>query len=316
MNNLRIILLAWPIIMLLSSCEQNGDEINITTKEKFFIYNVAETEVPYTRLSIPNDLNDVTLEKTPVITEDDIGFYDYSAHYIYLKDDAIKRVNDNLPDHGNFMVMVGSTRVYLGTYHPIYASSIPSFPFISTPVDWRSKNKKIIPIQLMQPLNDTIRDPRSELIIHETLDGNNILREGISVDVNHIEIQGGRLSFNLLITNQEEHNIWVLDPGKDEVAFSYYTTAPYLLNQTNNFFQNNDNNSPASISWSKNYYSRLYPDQTLSRQLVFDNYPHIGPGDYTFHYSYGSPVINDTIEVGYNERFWMGSISIRKSITN
>jgi len=313
MNCLKKILIPWFLVILFSSCNKNEEEIHPQNTDKLFIYNVAETKIPYTRFSVPPNLNEVTIEKIPVISPGDIEFYDYSAHYIYLTKNAATRVKNNMLEHGFFMVTSGSDRIYLGSYHPVYSSIMPQFPYISTPLNWTSINERIIAIQFMSYPGDTIKDPRFNSIIHETLERNNILREGISVDIENIKITKNQISFTLSITNKEENSIWVLDPDNKRTLL-YYSSAPYLLNDTNQFFQNNNDDYPASITWKKDYYTKIFPGRTLSRFIIFDNYSEIPDGEYTLYYSYSCPVVDDKIEVNYNERFWMGRITVSKSV--
>lgn len=132
-RKLFIVFLTFVILMINQSCTSSNNNQN--TKKNFAIYLVNGEKTPN---ALKKDLNDLTLENTPILTAENISGYEWSSHKILLQKDAkIQKILDEkvymkVPTDGKpFVVVCNDDRVYLGCFWSLASSlSAPKCPTI------------------------------------------------------------------------------------------------------------------------------------------------------------------------------------------
>ncbi len=138
----------------------------------FSIYLLAN-EVPATELSTA-DLDDLELQKEPILSIDDIIAYSKDTHEIEVTAEAYERIQQlySLPVEVRgipFVVCVGGDRVYAGAFWTPLSSLAFDGVIICQPFDM---DKHVITIGLGYPTMEAFRgeDPRSDPRILQSLE--------------------------------------------------------------------------------------------------------------------------------------------------
>ena len=156
MKNLTILKNAILILILMSSCEKNENDIEI--KDGFSL----------------------TINDTISYNSNSIDFYDFSTHLIYLKTGN----NFTYSNRGKFSILVNNEEIYTGQLFPMHSSYMPTGPYIRCAPTFY--NDYIIPIEFTQIIdkegifND---DPRNDSRIINALKKYNQYREGLSSEI-------------------------------------------------------------------------------------------------------------------------------------
>lgn len=117
MKKILLVLSLILLIVISFNIEQNSDN---NSKEKFAIYLVRRFE---TSEGMRKEINDLVLEESPVITDEDIDSYDWKNRIINLSKDFDIPSAFYSGTHRNCVVMIGDERIYIGTLLSV-ASSI------------------------------------------------------------------------------------------------------------------------------------------------------------------------------------------------
>ena len=112
----------------------------------------------------------IVFDNSDIYTSEQIEFYDFSSHLIYLKDSIF--FDD--PNRGTFTVFVGDNEIYSGNLFPLYSSFMPAGPVIyCAPTFYEDY---IIPIRFNQYTDsdgNTNEDPRNDQRIIDELKKSN-----------------------------------------------------------------------------------------------------------------------------------------------
>jgi len=140
-NNITLLAIIFISIILTISCSicKNPTESN-EENQSFAIYFLNDPNIKYYDIA-ESDLAELTLESTPWISDEDIEYYDWSSHCIYLKKDKSYFLpewqKDSIktfpPEWGNkpFVVVAGGKRCYMGYFEHAYSSYLSIAPVIS-----------------------------------------------------------------------------------------------------------------------------------------------------------------------------------------
>lgn len=198
-NSNTILTLGLLSILLFTSCEkENAFSLNDGFKIKF------------------NDRE--------IITENEILFYDSSTHLIYLRNDLQLNQNSN-----DFNVSVNEDTIYSGIIYSCVLSSMPPSPYFI--VDCFLYGNDILEIGYYGESNDLRNDQR----IIDALENSDLLRNGISCNIDKVEIQSfenhSQVICTITIQNNDDISYYILDPQKmGDLDFNYFTGGLTLQN--------------------------------------------------------------------------------------
>jgi len=105
----KVILIFMVPVLWLAACNPSQDN--------FSVYLVAE-DIPHD-VVVKGDLENLQLESQPLLTAEDILWYDAIAHEMELTEEAFERIAElKIPVAGgpHFVVCVGSERIYGGAF--------------------------------------------------------------------------------------------------------------------------------------------------------------------------------------------------------
>ena len=107
------------------------------------------------------DLNRFELSNTPLWTEDDITYYNWTNHTFNLSLEARDRIPDEV-DVGvfgiPFVVTVDETRIYMGSFYIMLSSFLPDLPIITVDEFWVNLRNyfQIVPWEKYPAVNSTV----------------------------------------------------------------------------------------------------------------------------------------------------------------
>ena len=277
------VLLAGAAVLLLSACISCSEPAS----QDMAIYLVESGEIAEN--AGETDLDSLILEEDPWITMDDIEFYDYSTHFIFLNS-ASDFQAAGIPEFKSFapkpfVVTAGGKRIYLGFFHSASSSLLPTeAPFISVPSFTANDIIRIQPPFRIE--GQTQRDVRFDSSIKEVLHNAGKLEKGIKVELLNVLFStsdngsDATAKYTLRITNQSSRTWYVPDTDLMGVqTFIYYTGGILFTSETGSYRQ--ELPEMKWEQWQKGWYTQLEPEQSLIRIVTQTGFPIVTDGHYS-----------------------------------
>jgi hypothetical protein len=307
------------LLIIFINCSDDKNPLNSSKISSFEIYFLKDTTItPYQ--ADQENLNDLKLDSIPWISHNDIEFYDFSTHCIYLKSD--KKDFFSYYDKGHFdpvllskpfVVCVNNIRCYLGSISSLALSMGPVGLHINEYDVWYYP-KDVIHISEEWSSNEDIR---SDSRIREALIQLNLYHAGLSVELQSVtiiensDISNVQYTFN--ITNNDFDNLFVIDPDlMVSELFHYYTNGVTFNTPTNHIWSEYKHvQSPDPFdSWDTTWFIKLKHRESIQRSVRLKGYPPIPSGTYNCSFKFSGP---DNIEkeqrVLRDSRYWIGEIT-------
>ena len=305
------------------------------SKSKMQNYNFAIYFLSDTTLKI-NDIKEVSinklkLQKEPWLSEDDIKYYDWSSHCIYLRTSKMEyfpylTYNFEIPYYLNnrpFIITANNEAIYKGyIISNLYFNSSPShFPLISeTEVSLYPND--ILTTDWPFIFQDDIRNNNK---VKNALIESNKFHSGICVEIDtsygikFIEKNDTTiLDYQIVITNNDKDNLYIFDPDKTgNLIFNAFNNGPCFKNLDNNILYSANFKShyvPDSSEYELDlWYTLVKSGDSIKRKLKVDGYPNMPQGNYIFRGSYQTPhmYLDKTKRIKSNGRIWIGSTRTR-----
>ena len=164
---LSILLFVALLLVGCSSSDSNSNNRTVNSVKDFSIYLIKDLTVTE---AMGKNLNDLPLEEKPMLTDKEITKYNWKEHTFTLQESFSleEKLEGKVSLSGRpFVVVVGSDRVYLGSFWNYFSSAYnPVIPTISS--SWfKSNNKDTYTISYIT----TKKDPRDDIRIYESLKG-------------------------------------------------------------------------------------------------------------------------------------------------
>lgn len=253
-----------------------------------------------------NDEFKIEFNDGKTITGKDILFYDRSTHLIYLK-----RNLELNPDITDFNVLVAGDTIYQGIIYSGFLSTMPPSPYFI--VDFFQYGNNILEIGYYGESDDLRDDPR----ITDAFENSNLLRDGISCEIDKIEIQSfenhSKVTCTIIIQNNDNNNYYILDPKKmGDLDFNYFTGGLTL--------QNMDTKHTHPLRWSvqsgtwstvnMDDMSLLKKGTKVTYTFQSSDYYKMEPGKYSARFRFcGTQHCTRNINLNQkNGRVWVGQI--------
>ncbi|MCB0538803.1 MAG: hypothetical protein KDE33_14910 [Bacteroidetes bacterium] len=290
------------ITVALISCKKDELDLNGEIKDGFCI--VANDKV--------------------VLDHNDIDYYDYSNHLIYLKNK--KSFPNDIVDYGTFTVFADKEEIYSGQLFPPNFTILPSKPTIF------AKHSRygdyIIPIEYMMnitwdTLGNIMQDPRQDDRIIETLKKHNQFRAGLSCEIQSVQyLASNDVKIELILKNSDSFNYYYLDPNKmGTTLFHYFTNGLVIRTFGNNYKKYNHKVEAISVepwnSWNKDWLSIINGNESKTITIVYDSFEDVPKGQYkaTFEFPGLSFQVDKKDIVQDNGPIWLGELNMIKEIT-
>ena len=310
-------------IVILISCARDSDPVSPDNNNSFFgIYFLKDTAL--TDLDIADvNINEIDLNEDAWLGDDDIEFYDFSTHCIYLKKDK-SDFFDNYDgkffqftsslDRKPFVVVSGIQRCYIGSFFSMYSSSVPRGPYIDE-FDIRFYPDDIIHISRTWFTDD---DVRNNLQIKSNLLKLNMFHAGIDIKLTSFRIiensEISTIEYTIRIANHDQDNLYVMDSDKmGSNLFHYYTNGPDLYDISKSkyyysVYKKVESPEPYD-SWNFEWFTLIKSNQFIERTIYLKGYQFIPNGEYVGSITFSSPKnIMKTDRIKMDGRIWIGSI--------
>ena len=258
-----------------------------------------------------------------VLDHNDIDYYDYSNHLIYMKNK--KSFPSDINDYGTFAVFADKEEIYSGQLFPPVFTILPSEPTIFADSRY---GDYIIPIEYMMnivwdTLGNIMPDPRKDDRIVETLKKYNQFRAGLSCEIQSVQyLASNDVKIELILKNNDSFNYYYLDPNKMGInLFHYFTNGLVIRTFGSDYKKYNHKVEAISVepwnSWNKDWLSIISGNESKTITIVYDDFENIPKGQYkaTFEYPGLSFQVDKKDIVQDNGQIWLGELNMIKEIT-
>ncbi|MGW8315164.1 MAG: hypothetical protein ACWGNV_06155 [Bacteroidales bacterium] len=286
----------------------------------------CERDDPHARMWPAGELTDgfcIAFGDSVFLNHEDIEYYDFSTHMVYLKE-PLSLLEDQFNSeiaNMSFTVYALEEPVYTGSLWPAWYSSIPGGPFIQWPSFYPAY---LIRIEYMSMVfstrPDTLSDPRDNPNITEALEKYGQFRNGLSLTIDEISIQRPeKVSFSFSVINGDDVNYYILSPDKMGTGlFHYYTNGLFLYNQETGWLTPQEEViSPEPWdSWDLNWLDLLKAHSSRSYTITYQDFDDIPPGTYDTYFRFPGLYHAAQKEIGLSQgRIWLGEISTGSETT-
>lgn len=306
------------IILLVGtlSCSKEDDQYKMY--DGFNIFLLKDENVTAHKAS-EQELSSLELQVRPWVSSDDIEYYDYSTHVIYLKNEL--KIYDTIIDISvfgkPFVVIANGERQYLGAIWPNFSSSWFSGPVIN--VAPRFYPDDIIHISYFRYLSQQSQDPRENDEIRDALISTSKYHAGLECTFDTIEILDNNqenntctLKYTYTIKNNDIFNLFIFDPDKMGIGlFHYFTNGLFLSNENNSYGSISGHTSPDN-SWELSWLSLILSGDS-TKTVITTDYPFIPSGSYDCSFGFPGLSLIKEERVLPNGRIWIGVLYVKKS---
>lgn len=315
-----ILILSLTIIF---GCSKNSDPFSVNNEESYFgIYFLKDTTMTEQETT-KMDINSLVLNDDPWLTHNDIEFYDFSTHCIYLKKDKsyffenyggkFYQFNPELISRP-FVIVAGNERCYVGALHSGLLSMAPAGPYMN------ELDVGYFPADVMhisRAWSDD-GDIRSNPKVEEVLIEQDLFHAGLEIELTSFQLvdnsDTSTVEYSIKIKNNDQDNLYIIDPAKmGSELFHYYTNGPHLWDYSKPLYlysQFKEVDSPEPYdSWNFEWFTLVKSNQSIERTILLKGYPHIPNGNYVGYMNFSNPT-KITKENRYvaDSRIWIGSI--------
>lgn len=315
-----ILILSLTIIF---GCSKNSDPFSVNNEESYFgIYFLKDTTMTEQETA-KMDINSLVLNDDPWLTHNDIEFYDFSTHCIYLKKDKsyffenyggkFYQFNPELISRP-FVIVAGNERCYVGALHSGLLSMAPAGPYMN------ELDVGYFPADVMhisRAWSDD-EDIRSNPKVEEVLIEQDLFHAGLEIELTSFQLvdnsDTSTVEYSIKIKNNDQDNLYIIDPAKmGSELFHYYTNGPHLWDYSKPLYlysQFKEVDSPEPYdSWNFEWFTLVKSNQSIERTILLKGYPHIPNGNYVGYMNFSNPT-KITKENRYvaDSRIWIGSI--------
>ncbi len=317
------------LIILLWNCGGKKNPMSPETDNYAFAIYFLQNENLKMADVYESDLNKLKLASKPWLTENDIRFYDWSSHLIYLKEDKThlipgwqkgKRFNVFPVEWADkpFVVTANGKKCYLGYFSRAELSTqywiAPMLEDIGANGMYPSDVVWIDWIWLYHNTPQNNQDVKNALI------NSGLYHGGISVTfdttdaiLNIENADTSTITYKFTITNNDEDDLYVIDPDKaGSGLFHRFTNGPVFKNlESGKLYESRWKTTvkpPSPEYWSPGWFTKLKSGHSLQRTVILKGYPYFPTGEYIFEFKYSGPPTNMEKEARElsDGRYWLG----------
>lgn len=311
------------IISLLLSlvCTNNKNPFSPSDSSIFSIFLLEDPNITFHQAEEQN-LNRLEIQNEPWLSSNDISMYDFSTHFIYLKNDKESLFKDMVDDSyvfndfllKPFILVANYERIYLGCFISALCSFGCTGPHIND-IEQLFYPTDIIPIRNsdVEGWDDARNDPR----IRSALSELNLFHPGLTVTLNDINIiensDIAAIDYTFTILNNDQDNLLIPDPDlMGSELFHYYTNGIDFWSSNNDYYYSQYKEVIAPNphdSWDPSWFSELKTNKSIQRTVYLKGYPKMPAGIYRGYFKYSGPYkIKRTERINQNCRYWLGDI--------
>lgn len=322
-NSITFLLIVLFSFFMINSCTcptrsdiEHNFAIYLLKDSSIEIYDILDTPLP-----------ELELEDEPWLSSEDIEFYDFSTHCIYLSKEVKSLFNNEVDDvmftsswwRKPFIVCANNQKIYKGFFafgaSSRFASDIPhilddyQFSFYPSDVlmiDWRPSS--IVP-----------EDIRNNNQVRETLEDAGLLHAGIGVNLISVDVvenaDTSTIKYKFEIINNDQENLYVIDPDiVGSSLFHWWTNGVYLQNTETresfwSVYKEVEYLDPI-FQWKSEWYTKVNSGESIEREVILRGYTRIPTGEYSCYFYYSGPTkIEKKNRYTNDGRYWLGAIN-------
>jgi hypothetical protein len=293
------IVILFFLSVLFAGCEKNEIDIDKKLTDGFCI--VSNDEV--------------------VLNHNDIEYYDYSTHLIYLKNN--KSFADDIEGIGGFSVYADGDEIYSGQTQPGYSSFLP---FGSVVINTHPSvyADYLIPISFLS-VRDTLGnispDPREDERIINALKKFDQFHAGLNCVIKSIHYSSSNnVKVELQLKNNDSFNYYYLDPDKMGIGLFHYFTNGLFIGDLENYYEFSHKEQhiqpESNKSWKKEWMSVIHGNETKTITIVYNNFEEVPNGQYNATFMFPGLRRVDKKDVVQNDgQIWLGKLYMSKEMT-
>lgn len=278
----------------------------------FFLEDSSRTSAQALEVNI----DQLRLANTAWLVQEDLEFYDFSTHCLYLRGDKGQFFDgfsgspflfDPVLIDKPFVVVANNVRCYVGALRSGALSATPRCPYMDE-LDVGYYPSDVMHISRAWT-ND--QDARNDCRIEDALVSLNLLRGGITVELQHVDVvensDTSTVEYVFTITNNDQNVLLIPDPNRMGVELFHYYTNGVVLRGDNGLFQSLYKQvvvppSPMDSAW----YEKLPVSHSMQRTVRLRGYPELPKGNYMCDFTIGSPKVDKWDRYPSESRIWMG----------
>ena len=298
-----------------------GNRYFLLKSDTLFIFSTLDTSYSYrfVRLNkwVPKSVEGFHMNtgNSVVLQQNEIDYYDASAHLIYLKTGhpLIKSLSGALID-----IYVDNTLIYPCVLFPMMTSSYSRSG--ANIMSWPSLYPNNLVLIDFSDYNG-VTDMRNDNRILDVLKKNGKFHEGLTCEIQSVQVTtDSKVKLDLTLTNNDIFDYYYLDPIKTGLKlFHYFTTGLILTDsQKNSFMQRGGSIQPVPWnSWDKGWLSLIKTGEKSNISIVYDQFDVIPAGIYHASFIYPGlthQVIKSEIQQAAGQ-IWLGEMTVTKDIT-
>lgn len=313
MRHILIVALA----ILGSGCFTEHGPLPPGTEGAFGIYFLRDSSLTGSQAA-KIDKSQLVLRNEAWLTNDDVQFYDFSSHCIYLKADK-RRFFDT--DTGRFfvfnsalmdkpfVVVANGEKCYVGSLHSGLLSTMPPGPYID------ELDVGFYPIDVFHISRfwGSGTDLRGDSNIKDALISLGLYRGGIRLDLESASVlennDTSTIEYTFRIANIDPENLRVIDPDKMGTELFHYFTNGVVLQGNNRLYQSEYKKvTPPPTSWDPSWFVEIPTGSLIERTVRLKGYPRVLPGVYSCHLTFDGPKVSKENRYFSGGRFWLGDV--------
>ena len=288
-----------------------------------FIFNIG-CESDNVSPNHEEDLNQITdglciqFGDSIIINHEEIDYYDFSTHMIFLKENHEFLHNNNwVLGNMSFSIYANRDKVYTGSLFPPWASYLPAGPYIDFPFIYPEYVIKINhPSEEYYYQGNSTPDPREDEEIINTLKAHEQFHAGLANSIDEIDIEpNGEISFKITITNKDTFNYYILSPERMGIGlFHYFTNGLIFLNEIAGWLNHQCTTiSPEPWdSWSIDWLDLIENGTSKSYNIHYSDFDTIPSGQYKVSFYYPGLRNVEIHDINQsNGRIWLGGVTTK-----
>lgn len=313
------------ILILLISCSDRNTT-GPEGKYDFALFSLANDTLR-TYEAMQQGITELKLESEPWFSADDIEFYDFSSHCIYLKTD--KRDFFDCYDEGRFdpfmdkpfVVVASGIRCYIGSIQNSSGLLIPfpPGPFMDEMDVWFYPRD----VLHISRARFTEEDIRSKDHIREALSVLHLYHCGLDLRLDAVSVienaDTSTVQYTYTISNHDHDNLLVLDPylmGSARFHLSM-SGVVFWCKDTSTLWS--EYREPIQLdpfeNWEAEWFTTIRAGESLQRTVQLRGYPRIPAGSYDCSFKFSNPIkIEKEDRYSFSARYWLGGITSKKIV--
>ncbi|MFA9388321.1 MAG: hypothetical protein ACERKD_00850 [Prolixibacteraceae bacterium] len=255
-----------------------------------------------------------------VLTKNEIQYYDYSTHLIYLKSGV--KLNAKELANQSFSIVCNKETIYEG----IAFAKMDSLNENEVVLGFEGVNNQTLCLNKLNyfiEIYSDINDPRSDPRIEKALKVDLLYHAGLNCSIDTI-IRHSAIKIELILDlkNNDSFNYFYFDPEKMTTAELYSISAGGLslyetdFNFCSSIYINATPPENLACCGISDYVSLIKSGESKKLKISYDNYPSIVTGEYIAVYPFSGAFYMNINEASLeNGRMWHGYYHIVRKVS-